>query len=266
MGLERLKVYVVAVGDELLSGRVLDYNTHWIAKRLSGIGFTVVGSCIVPDVKVEIVEAVRRGLSKADLVVVTGGLGPTPGDLTLEAVAEALNLRLMLNEEALRMIEKRYNELYELGHVKTPGVSGERAKMAFLPEGGTPIFNDVGVAPGVLIKVEEKTIVSLPGVPSEMMYLLEKVIPSLEKPESSYRSLESFIEEGDESLIAQALKEVMSELPDVSIKTYPSGFGNRVMMKVIASTRAGSVEEADRKLEKAIFLLKEKVAKMTQKT
>lgn len=254
-----MRVYIVAVGDELLSGRVLDYNTHWIAKRLSGIGFTVVGASIVPDDKDEIIEVVRRALSKADVVITTGGLGPTPGDLTLEAVAEALNRKLTLSEEALRMIEKRYAELYELGHVKEPGTGGERAKMALLPEGGRPIFNEVGVAPGVVVEEGGKFIVALPGVPSEMMYLLEKVIPLLEKPGVVYWSVEDFVDEGDESLVARALREVMGKLPDVSIKTYPSGFGSRVRMKVIASARASSREEAEAKARRAIELLKGEV-------
>ncbi|MBS7287315.1 MAG: competence damage-inducible protein A [Candidatus Freyarchaeota archaeon] len=256
-----MKVYIVAVGDEILSGRILDYNTHWVTKRLSGIGFTIVGASVVPDDKGEIVDAVKRALSKADLVVTTGGLGPTPGDITLEAIAEALNSNLVLNEEALRMVERRYRDLYELGHVKEPGARGERAKMALLPEGGRPVFNEVGVAPGVVIEKEGKLIVSLPGVPSEMMYLLEKVIPLLEKPKALYSSIEDFIDEGDESLIASALREVMGELPDVSIKTYPSGFCGKVRMKVIASTKAESREKAEEKLRRAINLLKEKVAK-----
>ncbi|MEM3466504.1 MAG: molybdopterin-binding protein [Candidatus Jordarchaeales archaeon] len=256
-----LRIYIIAVGDELLSGRILDYNTHWVAKRLSGIGFTVVGASMVPDNKGEIVEAVRRALSKADLVIITGGLGPTPGDVTIEALAEALNQNLILNEEALRMVERRYMDLYELGHVREPGAGGERAKMALLPEGGKPVFNEVGVAPGVVVKKNGKLIVALPGVPSEMMYLLEKVIPLLEKPEAMYQSVEDFIDEGDESLVALALKEVMNELPDVFIKTYPSGFGGKVRMKVIASTKARGREDAEAKLRKAITLLKEKVAK-----
>ena len=256
-----MEVYIVAVGDELLSGRVLDYNTYWLAKRLSGIGFTVVGACMVPDEKGEIADAVRRALSKADVVITTGGLGPTPGDVTLEAVAEALNRRLVLSKEALGMVESRYNELYDLGHVKKPGAGGERAKMALLPEGGKPVFNEVGVAPGVVVEEEGKVVVALPGVPSEMMYLLEKVIPLLEKPEIVYRSAEDFIDEGDESLIAHALREVMDELPGVSIKTYPSGFGGKVRMKVIASTKAKSWEEAEEKLGRALSLLKEKILK-----
>lgn len=255
-----MRVYVIAVGDELLSGRVLDYNTHWVAKRLSGMGFTVVGACIVPDDKGEIVEAVKRAASKADLVITMGGLGPTPGDITLEAVADALNRKLVLSEEALKMVDRRYMELYELGHVKEPGARGERAKMALLPEGGKPVFNEVGVAPGVIVESEGKLLVALPGVPSEMMYLLEKVIPLIEKPEKLHSSMEDFIDEGDESLVAHALREVMNELPEVSIKTYPSGFGGKVRMRVIASTKAESREEAEEKLRRAINLLKEKVA------
>ena len=115
-----MKVYIVAVGDELLSGRVLDYNTHWIAKRLSGVGFNIVGASIVPDDKEEIVEAVRRALSKADLTIITGGLGPTPGDITLEALAEALNRNLSLNDDALEMVKDRYREPVSYTHLTLP--------------------------------------------------------------------------------------------------------------------------------------------------
>jgi len=255
-----LKVYIVAVGDELLSGRVLDYNTHWIAKRLSGVGFNIVGASIVPDDKEEIVEAVRRALSKADLTIITGGLGPTPGDITLEALAEALNRNLSLNDDALEMVKDRYRELYEVGHIKTLEMTPEREKMARIPEGGTPIFNAVGIAPGVMVEHQGKVVLALPGVPSEMMYLLEKALPSLERMSGPvFVSVEDTVDVGDESVIARALREVMAEFPEVSIKSYPSGFGGKVKMRIIASMKAEDREGAGKHLREAIRKLKEKL-------
>jgi len=78
-----LKAYIIAIGDELLTGRTLDYNSHWIAKRLTGLGIEVKKIIIIPDNKDEIIEAIRTALNKdINIIVTTGGLGPTPGDIT----------------------------------------------------------------------------------------------------------------------------------------------------------------------------------------
>ena len=170
--------YIVAIGDELLTGKTLDYNSHWIAKRLTGLGVQVLRITVIPDDIASISEVIKDAVNRnIDIIITTGGLGPTPGDVTLEAIAKALDRKLILHEDALRMIKDRYEQLFKLGFVSSPEISPEREKMAKIPEGGMPFFNPIGVAPGVLIQyAENKYVIALPGVPSEMMYLLEQVL------------------------------------------------------------------------------------------
>nr|MDO8089912.1 molybdopterin-binding protein [Candidatus Sigynarchaeota archaeon] len=253
-----MKTFIIAVGDELLSGRTLDYNSHWIAKRLTGLGFEVSGITVVPDSFEEIRDALERYLGKgAELIVITGGLGPTPGDITLEAVSRTLGKRMIVEAGALEMVKNKYQQLFEAGHVSSPEITPDRRKMATLPEGGVPIFNAVGVAPGVFLKHGSARILVLPGVPSEMMYILEMAIPLLsEEKRSVVRVAELVVDVGDESALAPLFRQVMERFPEVSIKSYPSGFGNRVRMRIIASTKAEDSREGDRLLGEALSMIK----------
>ncbi|MBS7252137.1 MAG: competence/damage-inducible protein A [Candidatus Freyarchaeota archaeon] len=253
-----MNAFIIAVGDELLSGRTLDYNSHWISKRLTGLGFQVSGISVVPDNSEEIQETVLRYLEKKPhLIVITGGLGPTPGDTTLEALSKALGRKMSVEPRALEMVKDKYHQLFEAGHVSSPEITEDRKKMAVLPEGATPIFNAVGVAPGVFLREGSTKILVLPGVPSEMMYLLEMAIPLLsEKGKSVIRVAEMVADIGDESALAPLLRKVMERFPQVSIKSYPSGFGERVKMRIIASTRAEDATEGDKVLSEALEFLK----------
>lgn len=253
-----MKSFIITVGDELLSGRILDYNSHWISKRLSGLGFEVSGISVVPDNLEDIVEVVKRYLDKeAGLIIITGGLGPTPGDITLEAVSKALGRKLNVDPRALEMVKDKYQQLFDSGYVSCPDITEDRKKMAVLPQDSTPIFNAVGVAPGVFLKHGFTRILVLPGVPSEMMYLLEMAIPLLsEKTNQVTRIAELTVDVGDESTLAPLFRKVMEKFPQVSIKSYPSGFGDQVRMRIIASTKARDAMEGDRILSKALELIK----------
>ncbi|MEM3564891.1 MAG: molybdopterin-binding protein [Candidatus Jordarchaeaceae archaeon] len=253
-----MNAFIIAVGDELLSGRTLDYNSHWISKRLTGLGFQVSGISVVPDNSEEIQETVLRYLEKKPhLIIITGGLGPTPGDITLEALSKALGRKMSVEPRALEMVRDKYRQLFEAGHVSSPEITEDRRKMAVLPEGATPIFNAVGVAPGVFLKEGSTKILVLPGVPSEMMYILEMAVPLLsEKEKGVIRVAEMVADIGDESALAPLLRKVMERFPQVSIKSYPSGFGERVKMRIIASTRAEDAAEGDKILSEALELLK----------
>ena len=255
--------YIVVIGDELLTGKTLDYNSHWIAKRLTGLGVQVLRITVIPDDIASISEVIKDAVNRnIDIIITTGGLGPTPGDVTLEAIAKALDRKLILHEDALRMIKDRYEQLFKLGFVSSPEISPEREKMAKIPEGGMPFFNPIGVAPGVLIQyAENKYVIALPGVPSEMMYLLEQVLSCILRTRKDVfvKTREKLIEIRDESAIARILEEVMSEIPQVHIKSYPLGFGERVYMRVIGISKADDPEKAEKLLEKAFELLEKKL-------
>ncbi|MHA1616849.1 MAG: competence/damage-inducible protein A [Candidatus Njordarchaeales archaeon] len=246
-------VAIIAIGDELLAGRTLDYNSHWIAKRLTSLGFKVTMKMTVPDDEKEIIEAIQLALTKAEIVITTGGLGPTPGDVTLSAIAKALNKKLVLDKRAREMVKQRYKELFEAGFVDSDAMTPDREKMALVPEGASVFYNPIGVAPGVLLEKDSKYIIALPGVPSEMMYLLEKILPNLPlRRDKVIISKEWYIDFRDESLLAKILDEIMEKLEGkVRIKSYPVGFGTRVQMRIIAIAEASSRKEAEEAINKA---------------
>lgn len=256
-----MRAYIIAIGDELLSGKTLDYNSHWITKRLTGLGVHVIKIAIVPDDMSAIVETIEEALRKnVEIIVTTGGLGPTPGDITLEAIAKVLGRNLVIDEKALKMITDRYKQLFELGFVSSPHITPEREKMAKIPEGGIPFYNPIGVAPGVLISLNEnKYIIALPGVPSEMMYLLEQIIPHITKSARKVfvRTKEKVIKAKDESMLAKILEKVMARYPEVHIKSYPTGFGEEIYMRVIGIAKSDNPEKADNILNEAFTLLEE---------
>ena len=162
----------MAIGDELLSGRVFNTTSFLAAERLYRAGYRILEIVTVGDQKSEIAFHLRRLLEKADFLVVSGGLGPTEDDLTNEAVAEALSLKLLPHPEILSRI--RANE-------RTQGLkpSRLRERMAYLPEGAEPLAEDLTVA-GYFLSYRGKPLFFLPGVPSQFTELLEgKVLPRL---------------------------------------------------------------------------------------
>jgi nicotinamide-nucleotide amidase len=153
---------IVSVGDELLLGHTVNTNGSWLAGRLSGLGLHVVHQITTRDHPSEIRDGVSRALDLAENVFVTGGLGPTPDDLTRDAVAELLGLPLETDSHLLERIRDRSRSLA----VAKPPPGVER--MALVPSGATVIANPHGAAPGLLVETGSKLLALLPGIPREM--------------------------------------------------------------------------------------------------
>src|SRR5712691_9846464 len=157
-----LRVEILAVGRELLIGKTVNTNAHWIGGRLARMGTRLSRITTVDDNLREISSSLRDSLSrKPEYLVVVGGLGPTPDDMTLAGIAKGLRRRLEVNREALRMVRAHY---VEKGRDDLKLTSARR-KMARLPLGATPLKNNAGTAPGVRLEVGRTIIFSLPGVP-----------------------------------------------------------------------------------------------------
>jgi nicotinamide-nucleotide amidase len=172
-----LKIAVLAVGDELLNGELADTNTCRIARELTAHGLAVRESRAVADVEVDIVEALLELSGRHDAVIVTGGLGPTADDLTARAAAHAFQRRLMLSEEALRLIRDHFARVGRPMHPSNE-------KQALLPQKAAVLPNPSGTAPGFHLHQGGKDLFFLPGVPAEMTVLLEaSVLPHLLKRE-----------------------------------------------------------------------------------
>jgi len=243
---EAPEAWILAIGNELLIGRIVDTNSSWLARRLTFLGFRVRRIIEVPDDIEDIALELRRALESARVVITTGGLGPTYDDRTLEAVARALDVQLEINSEALEMIERFYSEK---GLPLTP----ERRKMALLPRGAKPLPNPVGAAPGVFVERNGRVVVSLPGVPAEMKAIFDEHVALLLRGIAPPRELWEcmvVIKGVPESTLAPSLDELARRNPEVYIKSHPKGHETRAPVldvRVLAS--APTEEEAKRRAE-----------------
>lgn len=159
---ESVNAAVVTVGDELLLGRTVDTNAAWLGRELAALGIPIVRRHTVSDQAGEIRHAVSDALRVAELVLVTGGLGPTPDDLTRDAVAELLDRPLEVDEDVLERIRVRFRER---GMEELPGPN---RRVAEVPRGARKLTNPVGTAPGLAMEHGGRLVVLLPGVPREM--------------------------------------------------------------------------------------------------
>ncbi len=231
------KVEIIAIGNELLIGETLDTNTHWLCRQLSGLGAEVVRGVILPDKLMVIAEEITIACQTSiDLVITTGGLGPTDDDLTLAALAAALNLPLVKNDLAYQWIEEKYRELAAQAYVSDAEMTPTRTKMAMLPATASPLKNPVGAAPAVQINYQITTIVCLPGVPQELHAIVEQSLPSLFLQifgVGSFQEQELWVACGDESVLAPILSQVVHQHPEVYIKSKAKGFGREQKFKII---------------------------------
>ena len=161
------------MGDELLAGFTVDTNGAWMGRRAASLGLPVRARFVVGDSARDIRGALARALEVADVVLVTGGLGPTGDDITREVVAEALGRPLRVDEALLDELKARWATWR-----RTPLPSGNE-RMAHVPEGALVLPNRVGTAPGLVLDVEGRMVVLLPGVPAEMRGLFDESLTPL---------------------------------------------------------------------------------------
>jgi len=218
---------ILTIGDELLTGNTVDSNSAFIAQRLTERGYWVRRKTTVGDDVEEIKTVIREILGrKPEVLVVSGGLGPTHDDVTMLAVAEALNRKLILCEECLEKLRAFYERLYREGYIDDPELNEARKKMAYLPEGATPLENAEGAAPGAYIEHGGVKIFVLPGMPREMKVMLEnEVLPRLGERKFIQRKL--LAEITDESKLAPILSETLKRF-NIRIHSSPKGFGKYI--------------------------------------
>lgn len=262
-----MRTVILAIGREILRGRVQDTNSWTLARRLTGLGHEVVRIASCDDDLADIVREIRRAADDgATLVVTTGGLGPTDDDLTLQALAEATGCPLALDPGARDLVALRYASLARSGAVADWQMTAPREKMAWLPQGSTPLPNPVGAAPAVWMKAAHRDYVALPGVPAEMQAILEQtVVPILASRSPGTVNAERRIvtQARDESVVAPVLRHLGRELPEVYGKSRPTHFGSDVRMEVFVSTWASDSAAAEGRLMRALSLLREALGEAT---
>ena len=160
---------IITIGSEILLGEIIDTNSKTLAKKLQTIGLPLFYTSTVGDDLTRLVDIIRQGMARSDVVITTGGLGPTVDDMTREAMALATGQKLMFDEEWLAQIEERFRSW---GRTMTEN----NRKQAYRPEDSIPIPNPVGTAPCFIVEKNNRVAICLPGVPREMEYLMDHVV------------------------------------------------------------------------------------------
>ncbi|HXV81313.1 MAG TPA: CinA family nicotinamide mononucleotide deamidase-related protein, partial [Candidatus Binatia bacterium] len=157
---------IVAIGSELLLGQIVDTNSAWMAQRLTALGVNLYFKSVVGDNPGRMKEVIQRALERADIVITSGGLGPTQDDLTREIVAEVTGRKLVLDDRLLEQVEEHFRRR---GRTMTPN----NRRQAYMPEGAIPVRNPNGTAPCFIVEDPRGVVFSLPGVPVELKWLFE---------------------------------------------------------------------------------------------
>jgi nicotinamide-nucleotide amidase len=166
---------IVAIGSELLLGQIVDTNSAWMAQRLTALGVNLYFKSVVGDNPGLMKEVIARAVERADIVITSGGIGPTQDDLTREIVAEVTGRKLVQDAGMLEQVEEHFRRR---GRPMTPN----NIRQSYMPEGAIPIKNPNGTAPSFVVEDSRAVIFSLPGVPVEMKWLFEnEVEPYLRK-------------------------------------------------------------------------------------
>jgi nicotinamide-nucleotide amidase len=170
-----MQAEIITIGDEILIGQIVDTNSAWMAQQLNAIGIQVKQISSVSDERIHISNALKEAEARADIIFLTGGLGPTRDDVTKSTLADYFNTTLVQNKDALknviRIFEKNQRPLQEVN-----------IKQADVPESCEVILNQHGTAPGMWFDLHNKIYVSMPGVPFEMMYMMtQSVLPKLKE-------------------------------------------------------------------------------------
>ncbi len=181
-----MKAEILAVGTELLMGQIANTNAQYISSRLPDVGVGVYYHDVVGDNPERLSQSLDLAMSRSDVVILTGGLGPTQDDLTKETVAAAVNRKLVLDEETNSNIN---NFFVKKGRIMTQN----NMKQAYLPEGSIVIRNRNGTAPGCIIEQGDKVIIMLPGPPSEMKPMFDETVIPYFAAKSKFRLESRFL-------------------------------------------------------------------------
>jgi nicotinamide-nucleotide amidase len=206
-----MKAAIVTIGDEILIGQIVDTNSSYIAKALDKIGIETHEMVSISDDKTHILQTFTKLQNRVQVVIITGGLGPTKDDITKKTFCDYFDDYLVENEEVLSHVKALIEGIY-----KRP-ITPINIEQALVPSTAKVFFNKVGTAPGMWMEKEETVFISLPGVPYEMKYLMDHdVIPSLvskfERPFIMHQTLMTYGR--GESLIAEQIETWEDNLPD----------------------------------------------------
>jgi len=250
--MKRVLAEVITIGDELLIGQVIDTNSAWLGQRLNPAGVEIKQITSVSDDADHIVEAIESARKRVNILILTGGLGPTRDDITKTTLANYFGVGLKMDEKALEIVRdifaKRNSPMLDINELQ-----------AMIPENCTPIYNDRGTAPGMWFEDKGQIIVSLPGVPYEMKHMMTHfVIPRLEDyfemPVIRHKTL---LTSGiGESFLSKKIESIELGLPEHIKLAYLPSF-NTVRLRF--SARGSNAQQLDKELNRISEQVKEAI-------
>lgn len=248
---------IITIGDEILIGQIVDTNSAWMAKELNKIGVQVKQITSVSDSAEHIVNALNEAKRRADIILITGGLGPTKDDITKLTLAKYFNMPLRSDEVTLKHVESFFARLNR-------PMLDVNIRQADVPDGCTVIQNKNGTAPCMWFDVEGKIFVSMPGVPFEMMYLMEeeilpRITASFKLPFIVHKTI---LTVGlGESFLAKEIEDIEDALPNHIKLAYLPRLGQlRLRLSAVGNNESILKEEIDVEAQKIIERIRPNVA------
>ncbi|MEW6004923.1 MAG: competence/damage-inducible protein A [Stygiobacter sp.] len=237
-----MKAHIISIGDEILIGQIINSNSAWIGEKLSEINIEVVSISVVGDDEKQIKQEFQRTFDANDLVIVTGGLGPTHDDVTRKCVVDFFKTELVLDEDVLNDVKKFFE-------VRNRSLTKINEDQALVPKIATPIRNSRGTAPGFWIEKDNKIFVVMPGVPFEMKGMMESfVLPRLEEMNTEEKIIlrKNLLTTGiPESYLYEKLGNIDELMDGNKLAFLPNQFGVKMRLNV----EGRSKEEAQNKLD-----------------
>ena len=233
-----MKAEIITIGDEILLGQTIDTNSAYVSQKLSQLGIDVEYKTSVGDDIKNISEALSTALSRADLVVTTGGLGPTNDDITKKAIVKVFKRHLVFHEEILTKVEESFRKK----GMEMPKINQNQA---LLPQGSKAVPNQFGSAPGILIQEKNKIFFALPGVPLEMRSMMEnEVLRMLEKTSEAKVPPKKLRTTGiPESAIYERIEPMLKRRSDVNVAFLPGFLGVDIRLNSKAQEKLERMED-----------------------
>jgi molybdenum cofactor synthesis domain-containing protein len=258
---------LLCIGNELLSGRTVNTNAQWVSQKITEAGGCVTRITIVRDDIDEVSLIVKESLArKPRWLIISGGLGPTYDDKTLQGVGMSLGVELALDKRAVEMLRKSYSRRDLVNYDELNEI---RLKMAKIPIGSIPIQNPVGTAPAVLVETAETKIICLPGVPKEMEAIFsESILPEIKKNTGDFHITESNYEiiSVTEAMLAPILNKIVeSNRPDsIYLKTHPRGYttDNKPRLGVQIVSRGSNKSEVETRYNNISSMMVEEILRL----
>ena len=240
-----MKAEIISIGSEILRGQITDTNANFIAKKLVELGIDLEHISVVSDNPESLLSTLKLAFQRSNLIIATGGLGPTEDDITYQTIARTLNLKLIKYPEAednLKRILKKINKT----------ISPSNLKQVYLPEGAKIIINQYGTAPAMILEKDNKIICSFPGVPHEMKRLIEEnLIPYLKEkiPPSMIKKSKILKVTGlGESSVNELIRDYMNKQTNFSFGIY----ANPEDIQVQITTQAPTEKEVEKLLQSSV--------------